>query len=106
MPVLSRLLIFSSATLPAPTSRPGRPSSFRKIGSKLMVSSVGNGVGHAAGGQIAFHRRENFSGKMGAEFVVGMAGKPGAKIFFASASRQILAQQALDGFGNERRGQR
>jgi hypothetical protein len=37
-PVLSRLPIFSSATVPAPTSRPGRPSSLRKIGSKVITS--------------------------------------------------------------------
>jgi len=59
---------------------------------------------HSAGGHIAFNRRQDFAGEMGAEFVVGMAAEPGAKILFRMPVGQVLAQQALNGVGNERGG--
>jgi hypothetical protein len=43
---------------------------------------------------------------MGAEFVVGVAAEPGAQILVGLAVGEVLAQQALDGFGNSGAGQR
>ena len=65
-------------------------------------TSVGHAVGYAGGGQVAFDRGKNFTGEMGAEFVVGVAAEPCAKILCGLAIGQVLAQQALDGFGNQR----
>src|SRR5271166_1587289 len=39
---------------------------------------------------------------MGAEFFVAVAAEPGAKVFAWSAIGKILAQEALDGFRDQR----
>ena len=81
-PVFSRLPIFSSATLPAPTSRPGRPSSFRKMGSRLIGDpQSATACGTRPVGRSRSTGARDFAGKIGAQFVVGMARKPGAQIF-------------------------
>src|SRR5580698_7039332 len=41
---------------------------------------------------------------MGAEFVVGVTAEPGAEVFVESAVGKVFAEQALDGFGDERCG--
>ena len=81
-----------------------RTFSHRRVGGWRTIS-VGNGVGHAAGGQIALDRRERFSGQ------VARAARHwcGARTMRADsrppiARDQIVAQQALDRLGNQRRG--
>jgi hypothetical protein len=37
---------------------------------------------------------------MGAEFFVAVAAEPGTEVFVGSAAGEVLAQQALDGFGD------
>src|SRR5579863_7452975 len=59
---------------------------------------------YAGGREIAFDGGQYFAGKVGAEFIVGVAHEPGAKVFIRLASDHVLAEQALDSFGNERRG--
>ena len=71
----------------------------------MCGSSVGDGVRHAAGGQIALDRREQFSG----ESERGSRRWCGARTMRAGfrpdlASIKVFAQQALDGLRNKRRG--
>jgi hypothetical protein len=49
-------------------------------------SSVADAVWNCGGGEIAFYCGEGLSGKLGAEFVVGVAAEPAAQIFFGLAS--------------------
>ena len=60
--------------------------------------------GNASGRQVALDGGKKFSGKVRAEFVVGMPGKPCAQIFFRLAAGEIVAKQALDRFRDQRRG--
>src|SRR5208283_2090462 len=104
-PVFSRLPIFSKATAPAPTSRPGRPSSLRKTGNRLMTwSSISDAVGHAARGQVALDRRQNLTRQIGAQLIVRVAQEPGAQVLFRQAAGEVVAEQTLDRFRHQRRG--
>ncbi len=59
---------------------------------------------YAGGGQVAFDGGQYFASQMSAEFIVGVAQKPGAQVFIGIAADHVVAQQALDGLRNERRG--
>ena len=102
-PVVSRLPIFSSATFPAPTKSPSRPSSFKKTGSKLMATSVRNRVGHAASGQIALNRRKGFSRQITPQLVIAVAREPCTQIFFTIAGYKIVAEQSRNRLRHQHR---
>ena len=51
-----------------------------------------------AGGKIARNRSDDGAGELGAEVVIGVARKIGAKIFVCVARGEIGFQQALDRF--------
>ena len=65
--------------------------------------SVRHAVRDGTGGDVALDCSPHFTGKMGAELVVGMTAEPGAQIFIGHTVGQILAQQAFNGFGDKGR---
>src|ERR1700691_2403994 len=104
-PAARRLSIFASATVPAPTTRTGRRSRRRKMGSRLMVvTSTRQLDRNATGRKIALHGSEVFTGQRCAQFSVGMAREISAQILSRFAFGQVFAQQPLDGIGNQRCG--
>jgi hypothetical protein len=60
-------------------------------------------VRHAACRQITFHRSQNLSGELSAEFVVGVTAEPRAKVLLGLAAGQVVAQQALNRLRNQSR---
>jgi len=62
---------------------------------------------HSASRRVAFNGGQNLTARLGAgemcaEFVIGMAAEPGAKVLLGLPVRQVLAQQALNGIGYKR----
>jgi hypothetical protein len=57
----------------------------------MLFFSIRRSVRHAAGRQVAFHRRQSLASKLGAEFVVGVAAEPCAKVLFGLAAGQVVA---------------
>jgi hypothetical protein len=55
-------------------------------------TSLRHAVRNRCGGQIALYSGKNLTGKMRAEFVVGVATEPGAEILVGDAGCEILAQ--------------
>jgi hypothetical protein len=66
-----------------------------------MGHSIRDAVWDGAGGDVAFDCGQHFSGKVGAEFFVGVASEPCAQVLVGHAVGQVLAQQTFNGFGDE-----
>src|SRR6185312_5682495 len=94
---VSRLSIFDSAMLPAPTTTQWRPASFRKIGKRLIRLPLTRR--HTPRRRIAFDSFDDRSRQLRAQLFVAGASEIRAQILARLPRRKIAAQQPLDRFG-------
>src|SRR5579862_370457 len=59
-------------------------------------------MGHTARWQIALDGSQHFAGKTTAEFVIAVAGEPGAEILIFPAALDVFAQEPLDSVRDKR----